>query len=94
MDRDEFLKKLSELVNLGLGKNKRGTIIESGPVVASLKPAPGACGDCGRITERPPGRVYSYKGRRRTARCLECRMIQNEPGGAFDSYYVFTKPKE
>jgi hypothetical protein len=94
MDRNEFLKKLSELVNLGLGKNKRGTILDDGPVVESLKPAPGPCGDCGRITERPPRRVYSYKGRCRTGRCLHCKMVQNEPGGAFDSWYVFTKPKE
>jgi hypothetical protein len=94
MDRNEFLKKLSELVNLGETKNGRGTVVESGPVVASLKPAPCACGDCGRITERPPGRVYSYKGQRRIARCLECRMVQNVPGGPFDSYYVFTRPKE
>ncbi|CAB4137634.1 hypothetical protein UFOVP327_42 [uncultured Caudovirales phage] len=94
MDHDKFLKKLSELVNLGLGKNKRGTIIESGPVVASLKPSPGPCADCGLVTERPPTRVYSYKGRRRTGRCLECRMIQNEPGGAFDAWYVHTRPKE
>lgn len=94
MDRNEFLTKLTAVANLTTGKNGRGTVIESGPVVASFKPCPGPCGDCGLVVERPPRRVYAYKGRNRTARCLECKMVQNEPGEAFDSWYVFTKPKE
>ena len=94
MDANEFLKKLAEVANLGKGKNGRGTVVESGPVIESLKTRPGPCADCGIITQRPPGRVYAYKGRNRTARCLECKMVQNKPNGPFDSWYVFTKPKE
>ena len=94
VDRDEFLTKLTEVAILGPVTNGRGTIVESGAVIQSLRPTPAPCGDCGLVVERPPGRVYSYKGRRRTGRCLECRMVQNEPGGAFDSWYVSTRPKE
>jgi hypothetical protein len=94
MDRDEFLKKLTAVAILAPGTDGRGSIVESGPVIESLKTTPGPCADCGLVTERPPARVYSYKGRNRTGRCLECRMLQNVPGGPFDSWYVRTRPKE
>lgn len=94
MDQNDFLKKLTAVAVLGSGLDGRGAMVHSGPVIEHLKPAPAPCGDCGLITDRPPTRVYSYKGRCRTGRCSECRMVQNQPGGAFDSYYVFTKPKE
>ena len=93
VDQDKFLEKLTAVAILGTCTNGRGTVMESGPVIGSLRPRPGPCADCGLVTERPPTRVYSYKGRRRTGRCLECKMVQNEPDGAFDSWYVYTKPK-